>query len=77
MEQGRPTHRGGTLGLARKLAKSGTYSSADAVLTVIGEVDQSVVAAKWFSDSRFRAQLTKLCELAQQPRSALRGGVGE
>jgi hypothetical protein len=70
MQQERLTHRGGVLGLARKLAKSGAYSSAEGVLTAIREVDGSAPDERWFTDFRFRAQLTQLCELAQQPAKA-------
>ncbi len=70
MQQERPNHRGGVLGLARKLAKSGAYSSAEGVLTAVREVDGSAPGERWFTDFRFRAQLTQLCELAQRPPKA-------
>ena len=66
MPAGSKTRRGGVLEQARRLAKSGAYTSADAVLGALREIDPTIATSRWFSDFRFKAQLGILCELARR-----------
>ena len=51
---------------ARALARSGRFSTINAVESELRDVEGFAAAQRWFRDPNFRAQIAKLCQHANQ-----------
>jgi hypothetical protein len=49
---------------AQDLARSGAYPDVDSIAAALESDGEFALAQSWFADSRFRAQLQRLCARA-------------
>jgi hypothetical protein len=62
--------RGKVLSLARKLARTGHYSSHNNIIAELEVVEGFAEARRALTEGPIRAQLDKLCTLAQAPQAS-------
>jgi hypothetical protein len=58
------------LNRARTLAQSGSYTDFSGIVAAMRDVEGFDTAQRWFAEAAFRAQLNRLCELANAKRAA-------
>jgi hypothetical protein len=62
--------RGRLIKHAQYLARSGAYPDVDSIAAALASDGSFVMAQSWFKDSRFRAQLQRLCARATAGQAA-------
>jgi hypothetical protein len=62
--------RRNVLNRARSLAQSGSYADFTSIIVAMRDVEGFDTAQHWFAESAFRAQINRLCELANNKQAA-------